>query len=44
VPYDVSQSFIENLFSAETGLEEGHDTNLSRFREYIAQLNYFSIV
>lgn len=44
IPFDVSKSFWENLVSPQTGLSDGHNTNLPDFTWYLKQLNFFRIL
>lgn len=44
IPFDVHRSFGDNLFSATTGLLDGHDTNLKDAADYLKKLNFFRII
>jgi len=44
VPADVRQSFEANLFSGETGLEDGHDPNLQDISDFLKKTNIFHIL
>ncbi|HVU37448.1 MAG TPA: FRG domain-containing protein [Opitutales bacterium] len=44
IPFDVRQSFEANFYSPATGLEEGHDPNLSEITDFLSKTNIFKIM